>query len=123
MRDFMTAYVKRCERVQAELKELAEELKASGCVVYGGRSGFLSFLKVYKDGKSLVYGFESVPYHWYIDNEVDPRLKNGSYKKAMKSYDTNAHKAEEVLEYLGESFSFREDLEQLDKKNWYLNRL
>jgi len=65
-------------RNDAALKQLAIELKEKGCKVMASNSGLISFIKVFKDDKHVVYGFGEVPYHWYLQGCLKPSKELGS---------------------------------------------
>lgn len=82
MNDYMTAYKDRLERNHRTLLEMSDELKEKGCEIYlpnkSEPNRYISFIKVLKDSKICTFGFQEVPYSWYIQVSWKPNIKTGS---------------------------------------------
>jgi hypothetical protein len=118
MNDFLSAYRNRCQRVEAELLQVAEGLMDAGCLVYANKNGNITYIKAYRENECLVYGFTDVPYRWYIHNST----KNG-WSEVLVNYETHSLPAEEVMKYFGPSATWSCKIKELDDANWYLKRL
>jgi hypothetical protein len=70
MSDYFTAYRKRLERNDKDLRSFADKLKQNGFTVLASKGKtLLSLIYARKGGMQTIIGFAEVPYRWYIDNE------------------------------------------------------
>jgi hypothetical protein len=89
------------ERVDAELRTLAQELKEAGATVFIPESAkLIKFIVIHKDNKHLVTGFAEVPYHWYMHCKIKPSKELGSSQRIAESFDENGWDAEHLLEMM-----------------------
>lgn len=80
MSDYLKAYGERMKRNHDELMEMALELKERGCTVFASKNGYISFIKIFKNGYHVTYGFQEIPYSWYLDMCLKPSKEHGSGK-------------------------------------------
>jgi hypothetical protein len=123
MKNYLDAYKERIQRNNDKMLSLANELKKDGFTVYKNKSGFVKFIKVFKENQHVLIGFEEVPYRWYARKTLDYRKGNGSSRTIDQNFDLdNGYSIEEVKSFMSE-YPFSTDLEKLDKQLSYLERI
>jgi hypothetical protein len=87
--DYLSAYRSRMEVNNDYFLEVAKELTALGYNVYAPTHGLISFLYVEGSGKQITFGFDDVPYRWYISCQINYKLGRGSSRRIKEIFDYN----------------------------------
>lgn len=108
MSDYFTARKKRYEKVIANMHELAKKLTTLGCTVTHEPTASFSYMLIRKDGKHCNFGFDEVPYRWYIDVSHTPNKETGSGSRAWTAYSISPDdipNAELVMSFMKPEYS------------------
>lgn len=87
--DYFEAYRKRMERYDNMFNGLVIILKAKGLKAQTSKEQYShiklsSYICVETDKDKFCVGFDEVPYRFYIDKSIDPKLGKGSSRRIME---------------------------------------
>ncbi len=86
MKTYLEAHRERLERNDKVFKHIAKMLKDQGCTVFAPKDQLINFIKVFRDGKHIVFGFEDMPHGWYLQMCLKPSKEHGSGRTILTKH-------------------------------------
>ncbi len=113
MSDYFTARRARMNRVDAELRALAQELKDRGHTVFiSNRRENITYFCVQNGQKQVDYSFNEVPYRWTVGGSHVPNIDTGSGYIIEERDHTQPYTADEIESFMRDYNGKAEDLEK-----------